>query len=222
MQVGDASSQPPWEFTGENGRDTETLDLYRTFARLHLRLFPYEWTYAEQLKTTGRPIQRAVGLVYPELIIWQDTSTCLAQEFAAGGSGGYARRDLAQGAAAAGRLGHYWDGTLYQGGGAATVAAPLSKLPLLCARRSDSAAAATDHRYAVTDSPIPACSRLPRRAGAPLTVTRPDRQLQLLHCMTTAHASASPSAASPCRCSCAPAPSLTAARPWKSRAAEPK
>lgn len=67
MQVGDASSQPPWEFTSKNGRDTQTLDLYREFARLHLRLFPYEWTLAESLAQPGRPIQRPLGLAYPRL-----------------------------------------------------------------------------------------------------------------------------------------------------------
>src|SRR5262249_16683030 len=41
MEIGDASSETPWEFTADNGRDQATLDLYRQFARLHLRLFPY-------------------------------------------------------------------------------------------------------------------------------------------------------------------------------------
>ena len=67
MQVGDSTSQTPWEFTPENGRDQETLDLYREYARLHLRLFPYEWTLAQELAQTGRPIQRPVGLAYPRL-----------------------------------------------------------------------------------------------------------------------------------------------------------
>jgi alpha-D-xyloside xylohydrolase len=67
MQVGDASSQPPWEFTADNGRDAETLDLYREFARLHLRLFPYEWTLVTGLADGGRPILRPVGLAYPNL-----------------------------------------------------------------------------------------------------------------------------------------------------------
>lgn len=67
MQVGDSSSQPPWVFTAENGRDDATLDLYRTHARLHQRLFPYLWTYAQRLSEDGRPIQRALGLAHPEL-----------------------------------------------------------------------------------------------------------------------------------------------------------
>ena len=67
MQVGDSSSQTPWEFNEENGRDQETLDSYREFARLHLRLFPYLWTYAQNVLIDGRAIQRPLGLAYPEL-----------------------------------------------------------------------------------------------------------------------------------------------------------
>jgi alpha-D-xyloside xylohydrolase len=63
MQVGDASSQMPWEFTAENGRTTASLDTYRIYARLHMRLFPYVWTYAKQMFVTGRPIARPWGLV---------------------------------------------------------------------------------------------------------------------------------------------------------------
>jgi len=66
MQVGDSSSQTPWEFNSDNGRDQETLDLYRIFARLHLRLFPYLWTYAKNLKVDGRAIQRPLGLAFPD------------------------------------------------------------------------------------------------------------------------------------------------------------
>ena len=37
LQTGDSSSQPPWVFTTENGRDDEAVAHYRRFARLHLR-----------------------------------------------------------------------------------------------------------------------------------------------------------------------------------------
>lgn len=67
MQVGDSSSQPPWVYTPENGRDQSTLDLYRIYARLHLRLFPYVWSYASQLANDGRAIMRPLGLAHPEL-----------------------------------------------------------------------------------------------------------------------------------------------------------
>ncbi|MDF2697425.1 MAG: uncharacterized protein K0S65_5808, partial [Labilithrix sp.] len=67
MEVGDASSQPPWLSTPENGRDAESLDIYRTYARLHMRLFPYEWSYVARMAVDGRPIQRPLGLAHPEL-----------------------------------------------------------------------------------------------------------------------------------------------------------
>jgi alpha-D-xyloside xylohydrolase len=67
MEVGDSSSQMPWDFTAANGRDQAAVDTYARYASLHLRLFPYTWTYAQQMATTGRPIQRPLGLAYPML-----------------------------------------------------------------------------------------------------------------------------------------------------------
>src|SRR5439155_23180840 len=67
MEVGGSSSQMPWEFTADNGRDQPALDAYAAFASLHLRLYPYTWTYARAMATTGRPIVRPLGLAYPEL-----------------------------------------------------------------------------------------------------------------------------------------------------------
>lgn len=68
MEVGDSSSQTPWEFTTDNGRDQAALDTYARYASLHLRLYPYTWTYAQQIATTGRPIVRPFGLAYPDLL----------------------------------------------------------------------------------------------------------------------------------------------------------
>lgn len=53
--------------TPENGRSDATVDVYRTYARLHTRLFPYEWTYALRIAVDGRPIPRPLGLAYPEM-----------------------------------------------------------------------------------------------------------------------------------------------------------
>ena len=55
MQIGTNSNDVAWEFREENGFDQELLDNYRIFTRLHLRLFPYAWTYAHQINETGRP-----------------------------------------------------------------------------------------------------------------------------------------------------------------------
>jgi alpha-D-xyloside xylohydrolase len=65
MQTGDSSSQPPWVFTPQNGRDAEALDTYRRYARLHLRLFPFFWTLMSD--ANALPVVRAFGLQFPEL-----------------------------------------------------------------------------------------------------------------------------------------------------------
>jgi alpha-D-xyloside xylohydrolase len=62
MQVGNSDSQQPWELL-----NAEQLSIYRDYARLHLRLFPYVWTLAEQAARGGRPPLRAVGLQYPDI-----------------------------------------------------------------------------------------------------------------------------------------------------------
>jgi alpha-D-xyloside xylohydrolase len=67
MQVGNSASQVPWQFTPENGFDEEMLAWYRDYARLHLRLFPYLWTYINNLAVDGRPLVRPLGLAYPDL-----------------------------------------------------------------------------------------------------------------------------------------------------------
>lgn len=67
MQIGTSCNDVAWEFEEANGFDQEMLDWYRTYTRLHLRLFPYAWTYATENPTTGRPIQRPYGYQMPEL-----------------------------------------------------------------------------------------------------------------------------------------------------------
>jgi alpha-D-xyloside xylohydrolase len=67
MQIGTSSNTVAWEKEGGPGFDDELLSLYRDYTRLHLRLFPYEWTLAQQIATTGRPLQRPLGLAYPAL-----------------------------------------------------------------------------------------------------------------------------------------------------------
>ncbi|MBK7977035.1 MAG: glycoside hydrolase family 31 protein [Deltaproteobacteria bacterium] len=67
MQVGTSTNDVAWEPTPENGFDDEMLGWYRIYTRLHLRLFAYEWTLAQRIAVDGRPIQRPIGLAYPEL-----------------------------------------------------------------------------------------------------------------------------------------------------------
>jgi alpha-D-xyloside xylohydrolase len=132
MQVGDSSSQPPWVFTPENGRSNTTVDVYRTYARLHMRLFPYEWSYAQRIKVDGRPIQRPLGLVHPEMGIHPSDSYLFGDELLVAPvlTRGERRRETV---VPQGTWIDWWDGTPYSSDGHAPIAidAPLDKLPLL-------------------------------------------------------------------------------------------
>ncbi|HSO40473.1 MAG TPA: TIM-barrel domain-containing protein [Labilithrix sp.] len=132
MQVGDSSSQPPWVFTPENGRAAADVDIYRTYARLHMRLFPYEWTHAQQIKNDGRPIQRPLGLVHPELGIHPSDVYFFGDDLLVAPvvTRGERRRSFV---APAGTWIDWWDGTSYDSDGRMPIAvdAPLAKLPLL-------------------------------------------------------------------------------------------
>jgi alpha-D-xyloside xylohydrolase len=77
MQIGTSTNDVAWETTEDNGFDEELLDVYREYTRLHLRLFPMLWSYAQALLQDGRPIVRALGLAYPELGVHPDDSYML-------------------------------------------------------------------------------------------------------------------------------------------------
>ncbi len=69
MQLGGGgSSHNPWDFEGEPGEepyDQTTLDVYRRFASLHMRLVPYAYSLALAAARTGVPVVRPFGLVRP-------------------------------------------------------------------------------------------------------------------------------------------------------------
>jgi alpha-D-xyloside xylohydrolase len=138
MNVGDASStedpysDTPWEFTPENGRNQTTLDTYRTYARLHMRLFPYEWTYAQHIAHDGRPITRAFGLVYPQLGVHPSDEYLFGDDLLVAPvvAAGATTRTLYL---PPGDWVDWWQGTAYAGGSGGmkvTVPAPLATLPL--------------------------------------------------------------------------------------------
>lgn len=132
MQVGDSSSQPPWVFTAENGRSVATVDTYRTYARLHMRLFPYEWTHAQRIAIDGRPIQRPLGLAHPELGVHPSDAYLFGEDLLVAPvlERGARRHEVV---APAGTWVDWWDGAPYASDGRAplVVDAPLDKLPLL-------------------------------------------------------------------------------------------
>jgi len=76
LQFGGAGvNTNPWDFTHYEGDsdgvhyvsqfDEQTLEVWRTFARLHIRLFPYLYTYAVHASTTGVPVIRPFGMAFP-------------------------------------------------------------------------------------------------------------------------------------------------------------
>lgn len=67
MQVGTNANDLPWKFGPNDVLDPEIVDIYRIYARLHLRLFPYLWSALQDVQTSGRAIQRPFGLAFPEM-----------------------------------------------------------------------------------------------------------------------------------------------------------
>ncbi len=129
MQVGTSTNDVPWEFTAENGFDEEMLGWYRRYARLHMRLMPYVWTYARRLADDGRPLQRPLGLAYPELGAHPADTYLLGDDLLVAPvveRGATSRAVLFP----PGRWRDWWTGELHEGPGEATVAAPLDTLPL--------------------------------------------------------------------------------------------
>ena len=135
MQSGTKASDVPWEFTDENGFDEEVVDTYRKYALLNIRLFPYKWTYAQNLKTTGRSIQRAFGLAYPEFNYHPSDQFMLGDFLFVSP---IIQRDQRQKSVffPAGQWMDWWTGTEYEGGQEHEIDAPLDHLPLFAKKGS--------------------------------------------------------------------------------------
>lgn len=130
MQVGNSASGQPWELL-----EGDDLALYADFARLHLRLFPYLWTYADALDGSGvvpsRPIVRPFGLAepalgqHPDSVYFLGDNLLVAPVVDAGAT--TKRLPVPSGAWVS-----WWDGTPLEGqpGQEVEVSAPLDALPL--------------------------------------------------------------------------------------------
>lgn len=129
MEVGDGSSQMPWEFTADNGRSQATLDLFKQYAALHMRLFPYAWTLAQNIIRSGRPLLRPLGFAFPELGVHPSDEYMFGDDLLVAPvlERGATHRSVTF---PAGEWIDWWDGTIYPGGTVKTVPAPLEKLPL--------------------------------------------------------------------------------------------
>lgn len=132
MQIGTSSNDVAWEPTAKNGFDAELLDLYRRYTRLHLRLFPYIWSYAKRLAVDGRPIQRALGLAFPQSGVHPNYDYLLGDHLLVAPvvEDGARTRTIE---VPAGEFHSWWDQSVLSGPGNVTVDAPLDTLPLYIA-----------------------------------------------------------------------------------------
>ena len=135
MQTGNSASPMPWDFTPDNGWDEESLGIYRDYARLHLRLWPYLWSYVARLGLDapggGRSIVRPLGLVHPELgpadaTYFLGDALLVAPVTTAGAR----TREVSL---PPGGWADWFTGEIVEGGRTLTVDAPLGKLPLYLA-----------------------------------------------------------------------------------------
>jgi len=130
MQIGMGSSDVAWDPVLD--WDEQMLNDYRDYSRLHLRLFPYLWTYAKRISTTGHPLQRPLGLAHPELGEHFDFDYLLGEELLVAPvvrPGQTTRRVVLP----AGQWVDWFDGDVLSAG-EQTVDAPLSKIPLFLKR----------------------------------------------------------------------------------------
>ena len=111
--------------------DSETVSLFRRYARLHNSLLPYLYTYARTASETGLPIIRHLMLEWPK-----DPNTYTADHEYLLGSQILVAPVIQEGARARNFYlperdwVNYWTGAILQGGRRVTVAAPLDEIPI--------------------------------------------------------------------------------------------
>jgi alpha-glucosidase (family GH31 glycosyl hydrolase) len=112
--------------------DSETIDTFRRYARLHVSLFPYFYTYAHQAATTGLPIMRHLLLEWPD-----DPEAWNAEHQYLLGEKILVAPVIAEGARTRslylpkGSWVDYWTGEIVEGGRHVEVPAPLEHIPIL-------------------------------------------------------------------------------------------
>jgi alpha-D-xyloside xylohydrolase len=124
MMVHMTTNKGPWDF------GDQALDIYRTFARLHTRLYPYTDSAANDVCNRGMPIIRPLALAFP------DDSTACEQRFeylfgpdllVAPMFQGGTRRSVYL---PRGRWIDFWSGELHDGPRTIEAEAPLERMPL--------------------------------------------------------------------------------------------
>ena len=129
MQVGTNTNDLPWAFGDDEAKDEGLIALYRKYARLHLRLFPYLWTLGTRLNKDGRAIQRPFGLAYPELGLHPNDVYLLGDHLLVAPivRPALVQRDVPL---PPGEWVDWWTGSRYEAA-RATIQAPLDRIPLL-------------------------------------------------------------------------------------------
>jgi len=59
MEVHSGINLGPWDY------GPQALDIFRTYSRLHMSLFPYRYAAAQEASRTGMPLMRALVLMHP-------------------------------------------------------------------------------------------------------------------------------------------------------------
>jgi alpha-D-xyloside xylohydrolase len=128
MQVGNGASTVPWE-GDPRVEGVAVVDVLREYARLHLRLAPYLWTWAARMTTDGRPIQRPLGLAYPSLGVHPDDTYLLGPDLLVAPvlDRGVRSRDVQ---IPEGGWIDWWTGARIDGPAVVHADAPLGRLPL--------------------------------------------------------------------------------------------
>lgn len=124
MQVHMTSNWGPWDF------DEEALDIFRRFARLRIRLFPYLYDAVHETARTGMPIIRPMALAFPDdpaaaTRIYQylfGPDLLVAPVYRPG-----THRSVYL---PAGTWVDFWSGAIHEGPKALEVHAPLDRIPL--------------------------------------------------------------------------------------------
>ncbi len=131
MELGGGGvSHNVWDFTISDF-DQELLDIYATYARLHLSLFPYLYAYVKRNSDDGTPILRAPGMMYPD-----DAALLAASYEYFFGEDLLVAPVVVDGARArdvtfpTGRWVSWWTGEIVNGPTTAKIDAPLDRLPL--------------------------------------------------------------------------------------------
>ena len=111
--------------------DHQATDVFRNYARLHVSLFPYLYTYAHEATETGLPIIRHPMLEFPD-----DPATAETEYEYLLGDRLLVAPVVTEGATTRalylpkGDWVNYWTGEIVEGGREVTVAAPLEEIPI--------------------------------------------------------------------------------------------